>query len=129
MSTAREIIQSAIQAEAPTYKVVAAAASAPENLGLGNVFVAVWRNQLTNESAIQLRHNLTIQVMVATTYAAVAENDADAALDTVLLAIERTPGAYWTSAERAVFDEKFVGYEVQAYIDSTNHYKQTILGE
>lgn len=129
MSTAREIVKNAILAEAPTYKVVAAASQAPDNLGKGNVFVAVWRESLEAESEINLRHNLTIQVMTPTTYAEVAENEADAALDKVLLALTRTSGVYWTTAERAVFNETFIGYEIRAYVNTTEHYKQTILGE
>lgn len=128
-TSAREYVKNAILQEDSSFKVTAAAAAAPENLGADKVFVAVWRSALTSESSISLRHDLTIQVMTPITYAQKAEDVADAALDTVLLALTRLEGVYWTSAERAVFNETYIGYEIKAFLNTSETYLQTILGE
>ncbi|WP_157357052.1 hypothetical protein [Arthrobacter sp. U41] len=126
--TLREKVASQIKSDNPEFIVKAFAAAAPDNLGAGKVQVAVWRESLA-PNQLSLDHNLTVQVLTKVANTLKGEEALDIALDGVLLSIERMPGVLWTNAERAVFDEKYVGYQLTLKIVSPNVYKTLVREE
>ena len=126
--TLREKVATQIKTDNPDFTVKAFMASAPDNLGANKVHVAVWREAL-EPNQLNLGHNLTAEVLMKVANTLKGEEALDAALDEVLLSIERMPGVLWTSADRAVFDDKFVGYKVSIRITSPNVYKNLVREE
>lgn len=129
MSAVREKIADQIKADNSAYIVKAFPASPPDNLGAGKVQVTVFRSTLTPEKN-NLTHDLEIVVITGASNITLASEDAlDAALDQILLSLERIPGVLWTSASREVFEEKFNGYKVTVQTQSPNVYKTLVREE
>lgn len=123
----RSQIAAQIKADNPGYGVVAFGAAAPENLGARKVRVSVFRKSL-DIGTNRLTHNMTIEVITAG-FSEAAEDGLDAVLDQVILSLGRMPGVVVTSAERATFDDKFLGYQITAEAVSTDVYREIIAQE
>lgn len=128
MSTHRQLIADQILADNPDFIVKAFPASAPTALGKGKAQISVFRESIKpNQNSLE--SSLKIQVVCNAGYTIAAEDDLDAALDQVILSIERFPGVTWTEATRAVFDEKYFGYELTVTLSSPNVYKSIVREE
>lgn len=125
--TAREQIAAQIKTDNPSMSVIAYGASAPENLGAGKVRVSVYRTRL--DVTAHLTHVMQVEVIVAGVGTAKAEDDLDAALDKTLASLQRMDVIRVTSAERAIFDDKFIGYTINAEVDSVDVYRELIAQE
>lgn len=128
--TAREQLAAQIAADAGTRAKVVAHPEQPTNIAKGKMFVAVYRSKLDRHADRRvLRHDLTVDVYASTATGAGAENEADDALDAVLLSIQRHPGTVFEEAERTQFDGKFAGYRVRATWHSPDVYAAAIRHE
>lgn len=125
--SARAKIAAQIKTDNPEFSVVAYGAEAPDNLGRGKVRVSVYRTRL--DVSTHLTHVMQVEVIVAGVGTAKAEDDLDAALDETLKSLQRMDVIRVTSAERAIFDEKFIGYTINAEVDSTDVYRELIAQE
>ncbi|RNL52736.1 hypothetical protein [Arthrobacter oryzae] len=95
MTTHRQIIADQLKADNPGFIVKAFAASAPDNLGKGKAQVSVYRDSLRpNQNSLD--STLKVQVIANAGSTIAAEDDLDAALDQVILSLERIPGVNWT---------------------------------
>lgn len=113
-----------IKTDNPDFTVKAFASNAPDNLGRGKVFVTVFRESL-DQGPNSLTHNMKIHVMVGTTDGT-GEDFNDAALDECLLSIARLPNVVFRSAERALFDDKYIGHQITCELLSYDVYRETI---
>lgn len=129
MSTVREQVADQIKTDNALYNVYPFPKSAPDNLGKTKVQVSVYRSDLQtlSENPNALQHNLIIEVLVGQTVGDKAEDALDDALDNVLLSLQRIQGAQWSTAERTVFDEKYIGYKINASAYSDNVYQSIVL--
>ena len=116
-----------IKTDNPDFTVKAFASNAPDNLGKGKVFVTVFRDSL-EQGANSLTHNMKIHVMVGTSDGT-GEDFNDGALDQCLLSLARLDAVIFRSAERAIFDEKYIGHQITADCMSYDVYTQTISEE
>lgn len=116
-----------IKTDNPDFIVKAFGANAPDNLGKGKVFVTVFRESL-EQGSNSLTHNIKIHVMVGTTDGS-GEDFNDEALDQCLLSLVRIDGVIFRSAERAMFDEKYIGHQITAECMSYDVYTQIISEE
>ena len=122
--TVREEIAAKIKADNPTYSVKAFPVSAPENLGATKVFVSVYRESMTNAPQLAaVTQSLKLQVITPKTGTDVAETELEDALFEVLVSIASLNYVQWSTAERAVFAEKFIGYEITLEASTQNIYK------
>jgi len=128
MSTHRQIIADQIKADNPQFAVVAFPNSAPTTVRTGSAYVSVFRESIKpNQNSLE--SSLKVQVICNAGTTIASEDDLDAALDQVILSIERIPGVLWTEATRAVFDEKYFGYELAVTLSSPNVYKNIVRDE
>jgi hypothetical protein len=122
--TVREEIAAKIKADNASYSVHAFPVSPPENLAANKVFVSVYRESMTNAPQLAaVTQSLKLQVITAKTGTAIAENELEDALFEVLVSIASLNYVKWTTAERAIFAEKFIGYEVALEANTENIYK------
>ena len=128
MTTHRQIIADQIKADNPDFIVKAFPVQAPDNLGKGKPQVIVYRESIKpNQNSLE--STLKVQVICNAGYTIAAEDELDAALDQVILSIERIGGVLWTEATRAEFDEKYFGYELAVTLSSPNVYKSIVREE
>lgn len=126
--THRQIIADQIKADTPAFIVKPFPASAPDNLAKGKAQVSVYRQSIKpNQNSLE--SSLTVEIMTNAGTAISFEDDLEAALDQVILSIERIPGVLWTEAVRTIFDEKFFGYQVTVSLSSPNVYKSLVREE
>lgn len=120
----RTLIADKIKADHATYSVHAFPVSPPDNLASNKVFVSVYRESMTNAPQIAaVTSHLKLQVITAKTGTEVAESELEAALDAVLISIASLNYVKWITAERAIFSEKFIGYEITLEANTENIYK------
>ena len=127
----RSQVAEKIQLDNPTFDVKGYPVSVPSNIGANRAFVGIFRSDLTKPagSPKMLNHEIKIQVCIGETTGEAAQDKLDDVLDDVLLSVERINGLVWSSATYAIFDEKYIGYEITATLNSPNDYKQIILEE
>lgn len=123
----RAKVAAQIKADNPTYGVVHFNTGAPSNLGANKVHVSVFRTRLEPTDGI-LKHALTIEVIVGGLTEA-AQDFADTALDEVLLSLQRLQEVRFISADFSIFAETFIGYSINAEVDSADVYKSQIFQE
>lgn len=122
--TCRELIAAKIKADNPLFIVKDFPVGAPENLGAGKVFVSVYRESVANAPQLAaLTETLKIVVITPTSGTAIAEEKLELALDEVLTSVQSLNFAQWSTAERAPFMDKFIGYEVSLTANTENPYK------
>lgn len=126
-NTVRAKVAAQIKADNPKYGVVHYNTGAPSNLGASKVHVCVFRTRLEPVSGT-LKHSLTIEVIVGGLTEG-AQDFADTALDEVLLSLQRLDEVRFISADFSTFGETFIGYSINAEVDSADVYKSTIIEE
>lgn len=123
----RKLVADQIKLDNPDFVVKAFPANAPENAGR-KIFVHVYRDAL-NYSNTGLAHELNVDVVVNKQMDEAAQDQADAALDAVLLSLQRVEHIHWTRADLNIFDEKWLGYKIAGSSSSQDIYKSAILSE
>lgn len=129
IETVRGQVAAQIKTDNAAYAVKSHPVASPDHIGANKVHVSVFRANLTRATAQSLAHNLTIEVMIGESDSEAAEDKLDVALDNVLLSLERVNGVTWTTADRTIFDDKFIGYSITLSCTSANVYKQIVLEE
>jgi hypothetical protein len=111
-----------IEADNPAFTVKAFPVAVPENLA--KVFVSVYRESVANAPQLAaLTESIKVLVIAPKANTDIAENELETALDAVLTTVQAIPGIQWSSAERATFAEKFIGYEISLTANTENPYK------
>ena len=128
MSTVRGQVAAQITADNPAYIVKAFPAEGSVEVPAKKVQVNVYREALTPDQN-RLTHSLTVDVITGSGYSEVLEDQLEAALDQVLLSLERIPGIVWSTADRSVFGEKLNGYKIAVSCTSANFYKSIVRTE
>lgn len=100
----------------------------PEQVTPGHPVVAVYRERMTRQGQV-LAHQLKLDVFVSLTDGALAEAEAEDALDDVLLSLQRIEGCTWSEVQRVTFASDFAGYTITATMHSTDVYKSAIAAE
>ena len=122
--TVRESIAEKIKADNAGYIVKSYPASAPENLGANKVFVGVYRETLTNSpQTASVAHSLKIQVITPKKNTEAAENELEDALFQVLVSVASLNYVTWSTAQRGIFLDTFIGYEIDLEANTENIYK------
>lgn len=101
---------------------------APEQVAAGRPVVAVYRERLGRNGA-RVEHTLKLDIFVSLTDGEAAEDEADDALDDVLLSLQRLGNCHWTECQRVTFADAFTGYTVTAVMHSTDPYKSALANE
>lgn len=97
--------------------------------------IAVWRTDLSPnaESPNFLVHPLLVQIYGGKTVGEAVEDELEAALDDVMLSLQRVEGITFDGAERTVFGTEetgqFQGWAIKCHGDSKNVYKSQVLSE
>jgi hypothetical protein len=112
-ANARKDVVAQIKADNPTFTVHDYPATAPLNLANGKVWVSVYREAFeVNGNATSITHNLKALIITSKSSSTKAEDELDAAVDKLMLSLERLPDVYWQDAKRTIVAEKFDGYEI-----------------
>ncbi|CAM3212662.1 hypothetical protein PSET11_03036 [Arthrobacter ulcerisalmonis] len=120
----RSLIAQEIRDDNPLFLVHDYPVNAPENLARGKVWVNVYRETLTNApQAAALSESLRIVVITPMKDTAAAEEALELALDAVMRTLTRTRNVNWTTAERATFNDSYIGYEISITVSTENAYK------
>lgn len=126
--SARKDVAAKIAADNPTFIVHNFPVSAPENIPTGKVFVSVYRDGFSvNDQNSQITHNLKALVVIPKKGTAIAEDELDAAVDKVMLALEALKDVFWQSAERTVVADTWEGYEISLQAIRPQVYKSQLL--
>jgi hypothetical protein len=133
MSTVREQIAAQIRADNGTFIVQGFPTGLPENMagkGPKKTYVQVYRENLAPaNNGTSLIHTLKVTVIVSKQNTEEAETDLEAALDLVLLSLERLAGIVYTSVDRVVLQDKYNAYEISVSCTSPNVYKNLVREE
>lgn len=124
---ARQVLADQIKADNPAL-VVCPWVHMPEQVTSGHPVVAVYRERISR-LATALEHHVKLDVFAALTDGPEAEDEAEDALDLVLLSLQRVPGCTWQEVQRVTFGGSFAGYTITASMHSADVYKQTVLDE
>lgn len=120
--TPRGVIAQRIADAHPSWKVEAHP-NAPDHLGRGGVYVAVYRTTLAKApQRAALTHSLTVDLYAAATLTPSAENVLDDRLDDVLLTIATMTDTIWTTAERTELADAFHGWRITLETHSPDVY-------
>lgn len=127
MSAAQDVAAQ-IKADNPTFILHSYAASDPEGIPAGKVWVRVYRERFeVNASNSQITHFLKVDVVIPNKFSTTAEDLLDSAVDDVMLSLERLTDVYWQNATRTIVREKFEGYEISLEAIRPQVYKTQIL--
>lgn len=125
--TARAVVAAQVAADNPSWSVHPWP-YLPEQVALGKPVVAIYRERLGRNGA-RLEHSLKIDLLVSLVGSEAAEDEADDALDQLLLSLQRLDSCHWTQVERVTFADAFTGYSVTAVMHSADPYKSAIAAE
>ncbi|MCZ4324760.1 hypothetical protein [Brachybacterium paraconglomeratum] len=119
--TPRGVIAQRIDDAHPSWRVDATP-DAPDHLGRGGVFVAVYRTTIGKPAgAAALAHSVTVDLYGAATLSASAEDRLDDLLDDLLTTIAAMGDVVWTNAQRTTFDS-FHGWRITLDMHSADVY-------
>lgn len=119
----RQIVADKIKADNPTFTVKAFPVSVPEGTPT-KPWVSVYRESVANAPQLAaLTESLKVLVITPKANTDIAETELEDALDAVLTTVQAIPGVQWSSAERATFADKFIGYEIDLTANTENPYK------
>lgn len=124
----RQEVADQLKADNPTFIVKTFPDRAPDNIPPGKVWVNVYRERFevaANDGHIT--HFLKVSVAIPQTNSEDAEDELDAALDAVLLSIQRMPDVYWQTATRDILGGKYESYEITLEAIRPHVYKSQIL--
>ena len=120
--TPRGAIAQRLADERPSWHVVAHP-DAPDHLGRGVVYAAVYRTTLAKATgAPALTHSVTVDLYGAASLTPAAEDALDDLLDDLLLTLAAMPDVVWTSAERTTLADAFHGWRVTLEMHSADVY-------
>lgn len=120
----RQLVADKIKADNAGFIVKAFPASPPTNLAVTKVFVNVYRETLTNAPQLAaVTESLKITVITSKTGTDIAENELEDALDAVLRSLQPLNYIQWSTADRAVIADKYIGYEITLSANTENPYK------
>lgn len=126
--SARKDVAAKIKADNPTFIVHNFPVSAPENISAGKTVVHVYRESFAvNDSNSQITHFLKCIVITPKKGTAVAEDELDAAVDKVMLSLERLNDVYWQEATRDVINDQWEAYTISLQAIRPQTYKSQIL--
>lgn len=130
MSTIRDIVAARIKSDSPTWSVNAYLAGDPDNLAAGKVFIAIWRTDVAVAPGA-LTHTLNIDLMHGGSGSEKGETTLDAALDDLMLSLQRLDGVTVTSATRSTYGEggKFNGWQIECTAQTENVYRAAVQQE
>lgn len=124
----RKEIVAQIKTDNPTFTVLDYPSGAPLNLSEGKVWISVYREGFdVNTNATSITHNLKALIITSKSSSSKAEDELDAAVDKLMLSLERLPDVYWQSAKRTVVADKFDGYEVTLIAVRKQVYKSQLV--
>lgn len=124
---ARQVLADQIKSDNPDL-VVCPWVHMPEQVTPGHPVVAVYRERISRLSTA-LEHHVKLDVFVSLTDGPAAEDEAEDALDLVLLSLQRVQGCTWQEVQRVTFDGSFAGYTITAAMHSIDVYKSEIAAE
>ena len=126
--SARQDVAASLKADNPTFLVHEYPKSAPDNVPAGKVWINVYRESFSvNDSNSQITHFLKVLVITPKSDSAVAENELDAAVDKVMISLEKLSDVYWQEAQRTIIADKYQGYEISLEAIRPQVYKSQIL--
>lgn len=117
----RRLLADQIRQDVPGLKVFAYPL-VPTNVRPGREVVTVWREQFTpSGNGGTIGHRLAVNLIGAGTGTEQAEDDLDAALDRVCVAILATGKAQLGDPERQVFYEKYQGWHIPVTMTTADY--------
>lgn len=120
--TPRGVIAQRIHDAHPSWTVTAHP-TAPDHLGRGGVYCAIYRTTITKATGqAALTHALTVDLYGASTLTPAAEDQLDDLLDDLLLTIARMPDTVWTTTERTTLEDAFHGWRTTLEVHSPDVY-------
>lgn len=113
MSTVRAQLAAHLNDALPTIYRVLDHAVGLDRIEAGRVVVIVYRQTVRPGAQFdRLTNDMRVWVLVPNADPARADDVLDPALDEVLAALDTTTLTTWEEAERGVFDETFIGYQI-----------------
>jgi len=102
----------------------------PSQVTKGKTAVSVFRSSiLPAANRTGLDHELKVNVFVGPTEGPAAADALREALDGVMLSIERYAGGSFKRADLKVFEDKFLGWDIDVTVTSDNIYRSTVIQE
>lgn len=119
----RQLVANKIKADNPEFIVKAYPVGTPEG-SFAKPWVNVYRETLTNSpQSASLSESLKATVIISKSETEAAEGELEDVLDAVLTSLQSLNFVQWSTAERAVFADKFIGYEISFTAATENPYK------
>lgn len=128
MSTPRKAVAAQIKADNPTFIVHDFPVSPPEGIPAGKVFVNVFRESFSvNDSNSQITHFLKVNIAIAKKMTSAAEDELDAAVDALMLSLEKLNDVYWQDATRDILGGNWESYTISLQAIRPQVYKSQLL--
>ncbi len=126
MSVRKEVADQ-IKADNPTFIVHDYPVNDPEGIPAGKTWVSVIRDRFeVADNNSYITHHLTVVIATDTAMTAQAEDALDAAVDALMLTLERFDDVYWKVADRK-YVKTFPAYEISLEAIRPQVYKTQIL--
>lgn len=128
MPTVRQEVAAGIAGDNPAYRVDDYP-NTPAQVTPNAPYVDVYLTDLAQNGEGSLTHTLRVDCYAGRTLGAEAEDEAETIRDAVLLSLQRLDHVTWSTCQRSVFHETYIGYQITAEFTSRHVYAETIRQE